>query len=115
MAVIAKYSCAVCGVEKQEITVRTRRRHQDVVAYTHYVASVAGRDHNIRSPGCPSKQCDLYLPVGGSKQEPQIGMPVEGDPREVAERFKAAARAMNIPVEDGDHSLRLNPNLPRRD
>lgn len=69
IAIVVRYSCHACGIEKAEVVVRCRDADEDVV---HWVEQVMGRalaaDHRRRSPSCSSGFAqDVMIPIDGAE------------------------------------------------
>ena len=60
------YNCKMCGLERQSCMVDEHGEGQDLKHWMDLVMIQAiAQDHRWRSPGCPSKKVDLFLPIDG--------------------------------------------------
>jgi len=69
------YSCARCGLDKQQVDLPYRESEMDVVEWmqTKVITAVAD-DHAKRSPRCRSETCDIRIPMPPGTQ--WVGGPV---------------------------------------
>jgi hypothetical protein len=72
MHITIRYTCHSCGLLKLALDVPARV-DEDVVTWMKSVQQLVGVDHHRRSPACPSRHCDLMVPITGAAQ---VGGPV---------------------------------------
>lgn len=65
------FTCHRCGVEKAKVSVRDRGKDEDVVVYVQDIMNEVGDAHSLRSPDCPERKVDLYLPF--DKESGRVG------------------------------------------
>lgn len=61
-----KYSCFACGVRRQTVVVRARKKDEDVVTFfEEVVVRAVIRKHRAKYPKCSSKKLDeVMVPLG---------------------------------------------------
>jgi len=61
-----RYSCGLCGLEKQPLDVPLREAHEDLITWMDATMALVGVDNRLRSPRCRSVHADLYVPHNGA-------------------------------------------------
>lgn len=67
-----EYDCRRCGVKKA-VTVPARDPNEDVGKWLDTAMLYVARDHVLHSPLCPSRACDVKIPV--AKDGDPLGTP----------------------------------------
>lgn len=57
-----KYDCRRCGIVFQTVNVKPRGE-EDVVSWLKAAMYEVGFDHGYRSPNCPQRELDVYVPL----------------------------------------------------
>lgn len=69
MKITVQYSCVLCGLKNVSLAVPARTSDKvNVKLWLEQTARYIGEDHQMRTPGCPSKSIqDLKIPVDGAE------------------------------------------------
>ena len=69
-----KYSCKTCGITKRTVSVRARRKSEDVREWMDEAVGKIAQDHFERSPHCMAKKIDeMWIPLVEGDEEKGIG------------------------------------------
>ena len=64
-AIVCKYTCHACALDKVSVAVPARE-DEEIGVWIRATAELLGADHCRRSPHCTKREIDLMIPIDGA-------------------------------------------------